>query len=154
MPLVINTETPTTSDIVDLLEQHLAFAMATSPSEHVHALDLEGLGGPGVSFYAARLDGDLKGVGALRSLGVSRGEIKSMHTARSARGLGVGRAMLRHLVAEARDREYEWVGLETGTMEAFAAARSLYLDEGFEPCEPFGSYTSNEFSLCMSASLV
>jgi putative acetyltransferase len=107
-----------------------------------------------VTVYTVRdPDGRLLAVGALRTLGQGRAEIKSMHTAAEARGQGIGRRLLRHLVGEAQARQLQWIGLETGTMDEFAAARALYLSEGFTPCPPFASYTENPYSLCMARSL-
>ena len=50
----------------------------------------------------------------------------------------------------ARDSGYERVSLETGTMDAFAAARRLYETHGFEPCEPFGRYREKRGRVCMT----
>jgi len=151
--IVIATEAPTSDDVRALLGAHLSFARATSPSCHVHALDFDGLLAPEVTFLAARRNGQLLGVGALKSLGDDCGELKSMHTLSSARGAGVGAAMVEHLLAIARDRGYRRVGLETGTQDEFAPARRLYTRLGFVPCEPFGEYTTNPFSTCMSIDL-
>ena len=151
--IVIGAEAPDAADVVALLETHLAFANEHSPSAHVHALDLSGLMIPSITFCAARRNGELLGVGALRDLGGGRFEVKSMHTAAAARGLGVGRRMLGHLVGLATERGGTWVGLETGTMAAVAPARRLYETAGFETCAPFGTYTDNPFSVCYSRTL-
>lgn len=150
---VITIESADTPDVVELLQAHLDFAASTSPAEHVHALDLAGLMAPGMTFCTARRGRELLGVGAVRDLGEGQAEIKSMHTASSARGQGVARLMLEHLVALARSNGQNWVGLETGTMDEFAAARSLYETFGFARCDPFDDYTDNKFSLCMSLQL-
>lgn len=96
---------------------------------------------------------DTLGVGALRQLDDSTAEIKSMHTLASARGRGVGTAMLSHLIGVARDRGCTRVSLETGTMPAFAPARRLYDAAGFVPCPPFGSYRDSPYSVCMTLDL-
>jgi len=137
-------------DARDLLERHLALMNSVTPAGHVHALDLEGLVDPAVTFFGARRDGKLVGVGALRELDRAHGELKSMHVAESARGAGVGSAVLAHLLAVARERGYERVSLETGTYDAFAPARAMYLAAGFEVCPPFGEYTENPHSMCMT----
>ena len=151
--ITITTEDPITADIVALLEAHLAFAHDVTPADHVHALDVEALRVPEITFCAARDDGALLGVGALRDLGAGRGEIKSMHTAAAARGRGIGRQMVEHLLGVAASHEMRWVGLETGTYDAFAAARSLYHSFGFEECAPFEDYTDNPHSVCMALTL-
>lgn len=153
MDLSIATEDPRNADVTALLETHLAFAHEVTPAGHVHALGVEGLLHPAVTFFGARAEGRLVGVGALRELDPSHGEIKSMHTHRSARGLGVGAAIVDHLLATARARGYSRVSLETGTMEAFAPARALYQRMGFAPCPPFADYTDNPFSTCMTLEL-
>ena len=58
--------------------------------------------------------------------------------------------MVDHLLAVAAARNYQRVSLETGTMNAFAPARSLYTKVGFTPCEPSGEYTANPYSTCMT----
>lgn len=151
--LVIAIDDPRTPDVRSLLETHLAYSHDVTPPGHVHALDLDGLLDQSVTLFSARIDGALAGVGALRQQETSHGEIKSMHTALSFRRRGVGRAMLAHLLAVAREREYRRVSLETGTMDAFAPARALYSRAGFRNCEPFGDYTSNPHSVCMTLEL-
>ena len=106
--------------------------------------------GSGPAFFSFRTDGQLLGVGAIRELDAQHCELKSMHTAKEARGLGVGRAMVDHLIAVARQRGFQRVSIETGTMEAFTPARTLYVSSGFEPCEPFGEYTHSPNSVCMT----
>jgi putative acetyltransferase len=151
--LVIRVDDPAAEDVHALLDRHLEFAHRNSPPEDVHALDGERLQEQNVTFFSARVDGDLLGVGALRQLDGSHAEIKSMHTAESARGRGVGRAMLDHLIAVARDRGCSRVSLETGTMPAFAPARALYASAGFAACRPFGGYWVSPNSVCMTREL-
>lgn len=151
--LVIAEDDPAAHDVRELLAQHLRFAHEHSPPEDVYALDSDGLRRDDVTFFSARRDGTLLGVGALRQLDVTHAELKSMHTRMSARGEGVGRAVLEHLLAVARDRGCERVSLETGTMDAFAAARSLYTSVGFTPCAPFADYRVSPNSVCMTLQL-
>jgi putative acetyltransferase len=140
--------------VLDVLSQHLAFAHEVTPDGHVHALDIDGLLDPAVAFYCARNDGVLLGVGALKEIEPEHGELKSMHTVKAARGQGVGRSLVDHLLGLARERGYRRVSLETGTMDAFAPARALYQHAGFESCPPFGDYTVNPHSACMTIVLV
>jgi putative acetyltransferase len=157
----IAPDDPRTPDVVALLERHLAFANRHSPPEDVHALDLDALAAPDISFYSCRLaregaqgeDGELLGIGALRMLDPGHAELKSMHTVEAARGQGVGAAMVEHLLAAARQRGVTRVSLETGTPDAFAPARALYTRFGFEVCGPFGSYGPSPFSVCMTLAL-
>jgi len=151
--VTIALEDPRTSDVRALLERHLAFANEHSPPEDVHALDLDGLLQPDISFFSLRVGGELLGVGALRMLDHEHAELKSMHTAEEARGRGVGRTMVDHLLAVARARGVRRVSLETGTPAVFEPARTLYARAGFEECEPFGSYGHSPFSVCMTLRL-
>ena len=139
--------------IIDLLRFHLEEMHSWSPACKVHAMPVERLREPDVSFFAA-WDGEaLAGVGALKEIDETRGELKSMRAAPEYRGKGAGEAILVHLMAEARRRGYSWLGLETGRPEPFLPAVKLYEKHGFSECENFGDYISDEFSLCMSRTL-
>ena len=133
-------------DVQCLLTFHFEQMRGTSPPEACHVLPIEGLRDPTVSFWSLREDGQLLGVGALKQLSISHGEVKSMRTAPEALGRGVGSAVLDHLVAEARRRGYTRLSLETGSTEPFAAALRLYQREGFVPCGPFRGYKDTPFT--------
>jgi putative acetyltransferase len=149
----IAIDDPCSPDVSALLAAHLAFANEHSPPEDVHALDITGLLDPSISFYSLRLGGELLGVGALKRVDAEHAELKSMHTAVQARGRGLGRAMVDHLIGVARDRGYQRLSLETGTMAAFAPARELYASVGFIVCPPFGPYFNSPNSVCMTMPL-
>ncbi len=136
----IAVDDPRKPDIRALLERHLAFSRSETPPEHSFALDVDGLLHPSITFFSCRTASELLGVAALKELDGEHGEVKSMHTAAAARGHGVGRAMLNHLLAVARSRGYRHVSLETGTTPGFAAARALYESSGFTDAEPFADY--------------
>lgn len=150
---LISVDEPRAADVRALLERHLAFANTHSPREDVHALDIDGLLDPAVTFFSFRRDGELLGIGALKQLDRHHAELKSMHTEQATRGAGIGRAMLGHLIGVARERGCQRVSLETGTMAAFAPARSLYASAGFIPCEPFASYRPSPSSTFMTLEL-
>lgn len=140
-------------EVLALLQLHLDEMNRWSPACKVHAMPAERLRAPDVTFWSA-WDGDtLAAVGALKDLGDARGELKSMRAAPAYRGKGAGRAMLDHLIAEARGRGMRWLGLETGRPVPFAPAHALYTANGFAECAPFGDYVSDEFSLCMERHL-
>ena len=149
----IDVDDPRAGDVYALLERHLDFCRATSPPEDVHALDLDGLLDRAVTFYSVRRDGELLAIGALKQLDAGHGELKSMHTAATARGQGAARALVDHLLGVARDRGYVRVSLETGSMDAFVPARTLYETAGFALCDPFGSYASSPNSTFMTLTL-
>ena len=134
----IAIDDPGAEDVRALLERHLAFARATTAPEEIHALDLQALRDPAVTFYSLRRGGELLGVAALQALDGGHAELKSMHTAQAARRGGVARALVNHLVAVARARGFVRVSLETGAGPAFAPARALYAGAGFRPCGAFG----------------
>ena len=140
-------------DVLDLLQMHLAEMHAASPVCKVHAMPAERLREDDVAFFAVREGSSLAAVGALKALDGQRGELKSMRAAPEFRGRGVGRALLDHLIAEARARGLSWLGLETGRTQEFADARRLYERYGFRECEAFDGYTSDDFSVCMGRSL-
>jgi putative acetyltransferase len=149
----ISADDPRAADVRALLAVHLTFARAQTPPEDAHAIDVDGLLDPAVAFFSYRAAGALLAVGALKQLDPHHAEIKSMHTVQAARRRGVGRAMLEHLIAVARERAYHRVSLETGSMAAFAPARSLYARAGFEVCEPFGEYRESPNSIYMTLGL-
>ena len=137
----IAVDDPRKPDVRALLERHLTFCLSETPPEHSFALDVDALTKPGIAFFSCRdADGTVLGLGAIKELDPSQAEIKSMHTAAEARGRGVGRAMLDHLLSVARSRGYQRVSLETGTTPGFTAARAMYVSRGFVPAEPFGDY--------------
>ena len=124
---MIAPDDPRSDDVRALLEAHLALMRATSPPEDVHALDVDALCAPAISFFGYRDGGELLAVGALKQLDAEHGELKSMHTAAAARGRGIGAAMVEHLLAVARGRGLRRVSLETGSMDAFVPARTCLL---------------------------
>jgi putative acetyltransferase len=149
----ISIDDPSAGDVRALIERHLEFARATTPPEHVFALDLDGLTDPAVTFFTYRVNGDVIGMAALKHLDDSHAELKSMHTAAEARGRGVGRALVDHIVNVARERGYRRLSLETGSGPAFEAARSLYTRANFTPCEAFADYKPTPLSAYMTLSL-
>jgi putative acetyltransferase len=150
---LISVDDPTAPDVTALLGLHLAHMWTQSPPENVFALDVTGLLDPAVTLYSCRRAGELVGIGALKDLGDRHGEIKSMHTAATARGGGIGRAMLTHLIGDARRRGYRLLSLETGSMAGFAAARALYASAGFTECRAFGEYAQSPYSTFMELPL-
>jgi putative acetyltransferase len=137
-------------EIRALLEEHLRSMHSLSPPESVHALDLDGLRRPEITFWTAWSAGELLGCGALKTLDAAHGEIKSMRTASAHRRRGVARAMLAHIVDEARRRSLRRLSLETGAQPAFAPARRLYESAGFGYCGPFEGYTEDPNSVFMT----
>lgn len=140
-------------EIKALLQRHADEMEANSPPGSCHYLDLEGLQVPEISFWSVWDDDKLLGCGALKELGRQHGEIKSMHVHTDGRGRGVGKNMLKHIMAEAHLRSYTRLSLETGAMAAFIPARKLYEKYGFEECLPFGDYQVNVHSVFMTKAI-
>jgi len=140
-------------EIRALLEEHLRNMYEITPAESVHALDLERLRAPDITFWTAWEGGRIAGCGALKELDARHGEIKSMRTPAALRRRGAGRAILAHIVAVARTRGYETLSLETGAADAFLPARRLYEAFGFTRCGPFADYVEDPNSIFMTLSL-
>lgn len=136
--------------VVALLEEHLGWMARVSPPESRHALDLDGLRAPGVTFWTLWIGADLAGCGALKELEVRHAEIKSMRTATSFQRKGVASRILAHLIEEAERRGYRRLSLETGSMAYFEPARQLYERFGFGYCGPFGDYVEDPNSVFMT----
>lgn len=151
--LTITEDDLSAEDVQALVALHLGGMHAESPACKVHALPLEKLRQPGVTFYTAQVHGALAAMGAIKHLGDAHGELKSMRAAPEWRGRGVGEAMLVHLLGVARARGYSRVSLETGRTEAFAPAVALYRKYGFGECAAFADYVVDDFSQCLSLTL-
>ena len=136
-----------------LLREHLDNMYELSPPESVHALDLAKLRSPDITFWTVWNESLLLGCGALKELTPTHGEVKSMRTPKSLRRRGAGRAVLAHIVAEARSRGYRRLSLETGSNGAFKPAQKLYENFGFTYCGPFADYTADPNSVFMSLEL-
>ena len=136
-----------------LVLRHLAGMHEHSPAESVHALDVDALRAPDVTFWSAWIDGELAGCGALKRIDDARGEIKSMRVADAFLGRGVGRATLEHIITEARARGMKSLWLETGSAAAFTPALRLYESAGFARCAPFDGYVHDPFSIFMTRAL-
>jgi putative acetyltransferase len=136
-----------------LIARHLAGMHEDSPAESVHAFDIDKLRAPDVTFWSAWIGEEIAGCGALRVLDAQRGELKSMRVADAFLGRGIGRAILDHLIAEARSRGMTSLWLETGSAPAFTPALRLYERAGFVRCGPFDGYTDDPFSIFMTRSI-
>lgn len=139
--------------IAAFLEDHIKDMRSVSPPESKHALDLEGLRKPEIKFWSAWSDSVLVGCGALKRLDAEHAELKSMRTSPLHRRKGIGVAILRHIVSEARSSGYIRMSLETGSMPFFEPARALYESYGFTYCRPFADYKDDPNSLFMTLDL-
>lgn len=151
--MIIRLDDLSSPEVHALLDEHLRSMASLSPPESVHALPLEALRRPDVTFWTAWAGDALLGCGALKELAPRHGEVKSMRTASAHRRTGVARALLDHIVAESRRRSYERLSLETGSMRAFEPARRLYERAKFTYCGPFGDYVEDPNSVFMTLRL-
>lgn len=149
----IRVDDLTSPDVAALLQEHLDDMAKWSPPESIHALDLDRLRRPEITFWTLWEDGQLLGCGALRELDSTHAEIKSMRTSMHHRRKGVAARMLQHILAEAARRGYRRLSLETGAPVAFEPARRLYARFGFSYCGPFGDYVDDPFSVFMTRTL-
>ncbi len=141
----IRQDKPTAHHVADLLAYHLQ-ELEHAMAEHTFALDATGLSAANVTFWTAWQGNALVGFGALKELDDMHGEVKSMRAAPTARGSGVGRAMLNHIVEEARRRGYAQLSLETGTATLHAPAIALYKSAGFKSCDAFADYQPSPYN--------
>ena len=137
-------------DIVDLINRHFGTMRSQSPEESCHVLEADELFASGATIFALRDGKKTMGMGAIKPLDATHGELKSMHTIAEARGQGIGNALVLRLLEEARDMGLTRVSLETGSDAFFAPARRLYERHGFSYCPPFGDYVEDPLSVFMS----
>ena len=152
--IAIRSDDLSGAQTIALLQAHRASMFEHSPPESVHALPIDDLRKPGITFWTAWQDGELLGCGALKELDSLHGEIKSMRTSSRHLRKGVAAKLLDYILEEATRRAYRRVSLETGSMKAFEAAHQLYLRAGFSPCAPFASYEEDPNSLFMTKELL
>lgn len=139
--------------VLGLLEAHLRFARAGTAQDSAHALDAPQLRAHDMQAWTAWDGASLLGIGALKRLSATHGEIKSMHVAAVARRRGVGNALLAHIIAAARAQGLARVSLETGSWSDFEPARTMYRRYGFVECQPFGDYDPDVNSVFMRLDL-
>ncbi|MFJ4038337.1 GNAT family N-acetyltransferase [Microbacterium sp. NPDC090007] len=153
MPLTILVDDLTGEATRALIASHLAGMLAHTPAESVHALDADRLAADGVTVWSAWVDDELAGIGACKDLDAHRAELKSMRVVEAHLGQGVGRAILRHIMEDARERGIRSLWLETGSTDDFLPARSLYASEGFVECASFPPYRPDPLSTFMTREL-
>ncbi|MEH7116961.1 GNAT family N-acetyltransferase [Neobacillus vireti] len=151
--MYIKIDDLTGPEIAELIREHLHGMTLNSPPESIHALALDKLRSPEITFWSAWEGNDLLGCGALKELDPEHGEVKSMRTSSVYLRKGVAKKMLQHIIVEAKQRGYRRLSLETGSMDAFVPARSLYAHFGFQYCKPFADYVEDPNSVFMTKEL-
>jgi putative acetyltransferase len=153
LALEIKNDDLTSPEIAELLTEHLRCMAEASPPESRHALNLDELREPDITFWSVWRGCDLAGCGALKELDAQHGEVKSMRTAKAHLRQGIGRMLLEHIIAEAKRRGYRRLSLETGAMKYFEPAHRLYRKSGFKTCLPFAGYREDPNSIFMTQEL-
>ena len=148
--VVIAEEHPLAPDLALLFDRHTADMHADTPPESIHMMDRSALVTPAIRFFVLRDGGQPLAMGAFRRIDATHAEIKSMHVLAEARGRGLSKAMLDHLVATARADGFSRLSLETGIQPTFIAARALYARAGFADCPPFEGYCEDPNSVFMT----
>lgn len=150
---IIKVDDLRSGDVIKLLEEHLQDMYATSPPESVHALNVDGLKQPEITFYSCWKGEVLLGCAAIKALNNKHVELKSMRTSTQARNQGIASKLLHHVIEVAKKRGYLNISLETGSQDFFLPARQLYEKFGFHYCEPFGDYSLDVNSQFMTRKL-
>jgi putative acetyltransferase len=148
--LIIKIDDLRGPEIAQLLQEHLDHMYSVSPAASVHALDIEALRHPDITFWSAWDGTNLCGCGAIKKINAEYAELKSMRTAKEYLRQGVALQILNTVINEAKHRGYQKLYLETGSQTAFIPARTMYLNRGFQRCEPFEGYIHDENSVFMS----
>jgi putative acetyltransferase len=153
MTVQIVVDDLTGPDIARFLDEHVREMLSVTPPESKHALDLEALRGPEVTFWSVTDGGAVVGCGALKRLEGSHGEVKSMRTRPARQRSGIASMLLEHIITQARRMGFTRLSLETGSAEFFRPARRLYEKFGFEYCEPFAAYRPDPLSVFLTRRL-
>lgn len=136
--------------LIEALDAELTSRYPEDGARHFELDADEVAPGRGAFLIASRV-GEPVGCGAVRRIEPGIGEIKRMYVSPAARGLGIGRAVLSALEAEARALDCVRLVLETGLRQPEAIA--LYEGVGFSRIAPFGEYVSSPLSVCMARDL-
>lgn len=140
-------------EIEAFLNGHLSEMRALSPPGSTHALELNSLRRPGVTFWSAREDDAVLGCGAIKEIDLEHAEIKSMRTDPCHKNRGIASLLLTHIISESKLMGYTRLSLETGSADFFEPARKLYLKHGFAYCDPFAEYRKDPSSVFMTRQL-
>ena len=139
--------------IAGFLDEHVREMLSVTPPESKHALDLEALRGPGITFWSVMDSGTVVGCGALKRLDAGHAEVKSMRTTPARKRSGIASMLLEHIITEARRMGFTRLSLETGSAQFYWPARKLYEKFGFEYCEPFADYRPDPLSVFLTRRL-
>ncbi len=139
--------------IAGFLAEHVREMLSITPVESKHALDLDGLRRPEITFWSVLDGGAVVGCGAIKRLDPAHAEVKSMRASSARKRSGIASLLLGHIIAEARRMGFTRLSLETGSAGFFAPARRLYEKFGFEYCGPFADYRPDPNSVFLTRTL-
>jgi GNAT superfamily N-acetyltransferase len=146
MSTTITQERPDSPDALELIaELQQALNGELYPEESKHGYSVEKLLRERVPFFVTRQDRVAAGCGGVQLFGAGYGEVKRMYVRPQFRGQGLGRLMLNHLAAFARESGVWLLRLETGIHQKEAIG--LYERYGFQRIPPFGDYREDPLSL-------
>jgi putative acetyltransferase len=149
----ISVDDLTGPEIGAFLTEHIEDMRSVSPPESKHALDLDSLRAPDITFWSVTDAGMIVGCGALKRLDGTHAELKSMRTASAAKRRGIASMLLGHIISEATSMGFARLLLETGSAPFFEPARKLYIKFGFQYCAPFSHYIHDPNSVFMEKAL-
>ena len=149
-PIKIVIDDLTSPKVIAFLNDHMQHMIKITPPGCVHALDIEALKRPEITFWSVWEESELVCCGALKELNSREAELKSMRTLPSHLGKGIASHLLKLILSEAKRRGYHRISLETGSYEAFRPARNLYEKFGFKYSKPFSDYYENPNSVFMT----
>ncbi len=150
MKIFIHVDDLSSKESQSIVREHMAGMLANTPIESVHALPLDKLKQPNITFWTAWIGSELCGCGALQRLDAQHGEVKTIRTRAKFLRKGVGQAVLSHIINHATDTGIKRLSLETGSSDVFLVARAMYLKNGFGICGPFGDYKLDPYSVFMT----
>jgi putative acetyltransferase len=139
--------------IASFLQEHVQEMLSVTPVESKHALDLDALRQPEITFWSVLDGGAVVGCGAIKRLDPVHAEVKSMRTSSARKRSGIASLLLGHIITEARAMGFTRLSLETGSAGFFLPARRLYEKFGFEYCGPFADYRPDPNSVFLTRTL-
>lgn len=136
-----------------LSSAHKAYCDRNTPKGSGHAVNPNTQTLETIRYWVVADDNQPIGCIGLKIIGRAHSEIKTMHVLPQARGAGCGQRLVQIVLNESVRLGMTRISLETGAGDGFAASRRLYARVGFIPCDAFGDYVFDPFSVCMTQDL-
>lgn len=147
MDITITRETPLQDDVRQFVAELNAHLQPLSPPEFQFQMTVEQMAGPDTHVFVARDEnGKAVGMGSLKTMNGSMGELKRMYTIPEVRGQRVGKKLVERLEAQARELGLTNLKLETGAESFMPEAHRLYKNAGYTPCPAFADYPDSDYS--------